>query len=599
MEVDIVTTAQTMRRRKRVKKRIRIGLGVMALIVVVAVALGIYAYSKLSSARVDLNLATGAASRLQSALTSGDQEKARGELAQLQNNVHSAEDRLGNPVLSLAAHTPIVGKNIRAVRTISSSIASVADEGLPPLIDVAGKINAKTFNPKDGRIDVAGLAALTPNLQASSDVIGRANDDIQKIDASTLIGPLRDPVNNAQDKILSAANVASRATVATRVLPKMLSGKHTYLLVFQNNAEIRATGGLPGAYARLDVDDGAIELRDQEAGGELGDLSSPTAPLTEEEKVLFTEQLASDFRDVNFTPDFPRAAQIATAIVKRERGFDVDGVLSLDPVTLSYLLEGIGPVKLADGTDLTSANAVQVLLNDVYLKYPVGTDQDDLFAGATKTVFDKVLSGGGDPTRLISAFAKATTERRVALWSKDESINADIAGTALAHALPVGKTAAPALGYYLNDATGAKMQYYLDFAVAGSSSKCTDKGAQTYASEMTLRSKAPADSASLPVAVRGPGYGAAPGSMLMNLYLYGTDSGTIDSVEIDNEETTFTRATFEGRPVVILTIQVDPGQTVTVQTKLTSGPGQEGPTVVDTTPSIMPGASTQTWASSC
>ncbi|MCW2839287.1 MAG: hypothetical protein JWR55_770 [Aeromicrobium sp.] len=599
MEVEIVSTSQTFRRRSRTQRRIRRGLLVVAVLAAVAVALGIYAYSKLSSAQVDLNLATGDASRLQSALTSGDQERARTELAQLQANVHQADSELDDPVLSLAAHTPFVGKNVKAVRTITASIVSVADEGLPPLIDIADRINAKTFNPKNGRIDIDALTALTPNLQASSKVISRASSDIQGIDASELLGPLRNPVTNAQEKISSASDVASRASVASRVIPQMLTGKHTYLLMFQNNAEIRATGGLPGAYARLDVNDGAISLSDQKAGGDLGSLPTPAAPLTAEEEVLFTDLLVTDFRDVNFTPDFPRAAEIAASIVERERGYNVDGVLSLDPVTLSYLLEGIGPVKLADGTSLTSKNAVDVLLNEVYLKYPEGIDQDAVFAGATKTIFDKVLSGGGDPTRVLTALTKATTERRVALWSKDEAITSDIDGTAIAHSLPLGDAAGPALGYYLNDATGAKMQYYLSTSLTGSSTNCTDEGVQSYASEMTLRSTAPADASALPESVRGPGYGAAPGSMLMNLYLYGTDDGTIDSVEIDHEETTFTRATQEGRPVVILTIQVDPGQTVTVQTRLSSGKDQEGSTVVDSTPSVQPGASTQTWKSSC
>ena len=116
---------------------------------------------------------------------------------------------------------------------------------------------------------------------------------------------------------------------------------------------------------------------------------------------------------------------------------------------------------------------------------------------------------------------------------------------------------------------------------------------------MTLRSTAPADAASLPVSIQGPGFGAEPGSMLMNLYLYGTNGGTIDDVQIDNEEMTFTRGTHEGRPVVILTIQVNPGQTVVVQSKLTSAAGQTGPTVVTSTPSIVPGPSVQTWKSAC
>lgn len=571
----------------------------MGLFAIVIAGFGVLAYQSLSSARDDLNLATTDASELQDALTAGDQDRARAELTGLQTNVHSAQSTLDSAVLSLAAKAPFIGKNVKAVRTVTSAVATVADDGLPPLVDVADKFNAKTFNPQGGRIDIASLTALTPNLTASSEAILRADAEIQSVDASSLLSQLRDPVTDAQAKIADAAEIATRATTASRVVPQILGGNGTYLLVFQNNAEIRATGGLPGAYAVLDIDDGSIKLGAQGTGGSLGELPASVTPLTAEEDKLFTDLLVTDFRDVNFTPDFPRAAEIASAIVKDEKGLDVDGVLSVDPVTLSYLLEGIGPVELEDGTRLTADNAVDSLLNGVYVNYPDGKEQDAFFASATQKIFDKVLSGAGDPTALLKALTKATNERRVALWSKDADVTKAIAGTPLAHELPTGDAASPALGFYLNDATGAKMQYYLDYSVAGKAAKCTDAGAQSYTSEMTLRSTAPADSASLPVSIRGPGFGAEPGSMLMNLYLYGTNGGTIDSVEIDNEETTFTRATHEGRPVVILTIQVDPGQTVTVQSKLTSGAGQTGSTVVTSTPSIVPGASVQTWKSAC
>jgi hypothetical protein len=595
-----VAKPQAPQRQKRgTNRRTVILLGVLGLVVIAVVGLGLYAYTSLTSARDDLNRATTDASELRDALTTGDQAEARGQLQQLQGNVHSAESSLDNPVLSVAAKLPIAGKNVKAVRTITSSIASVADDGLPPLVEVADKFNAKTFNPKDGRIDVASMTALTPNLTAASDVIDQANTDIQAIEASTLLSQLRGPVTDAQSKIGDAADAAARATKASRVVPQMLSGKHTYLLVFQNNAEIRATGGLPGAFARLEIDNGKIELSGQAAGSSIPELSEAVLPLTEQELALFDNKMATFFIDSNFTPDFPRAAQIQYAIIKQELGYDVDGVLSLDPVTLSYLLKGIGPVSIEDGTELTAENAVDVLLNGVYVNYPQPDAQDAVFASATEKVFDKVLSGAGDPTSLLKALAKATNERRVSLWSKDPTIAKELTGTPLAHALPKGDTASPALGFYLNDATGAKMQYYLSYDVTGEATKCTAAGAQTYTSEMTLKSSAPADSATLPESIRGPGFGAEPGSMLMNLYLYGTNAGAINSVTIDGEETTFTEGTHEGRPVAIVTIQVDPGQTVTVQSKLTSGPGQKGATVVDSTPSIVPGKSTQTWKSAC
>jgi hypothetical protein len=581
------------------RRRVVIVLGVLAVLVAAVAVVGVLGSRSLTAARDDLDAATTDASELKDALIAGDTERSRAELSSLQSRARSADSELDSKILSLAAKAPFIGRNVDAVRAVASAVRTVADDGLPPIVTVAGSFNAKTFNPTDGRLDVTAMKALAPNLIAAAAAIDQADNHLQSIDADSLLGRLREPVLEAQQKLGDAQRVAARASLASQIVPEMLSGKHTYLLMFENNAEIRATGGLPGAYAILKVDNGKVTISSQGTGGSLGDLDRAAAQISPEEETLFSDLLVTDFRDVNFTPDFPRAASIAAAILDQERDTSIDGVLSLDPVTLSYLLKGIGPVTLADGTQLTSDNAVDVLLNGVYVDYPNPDAQDAVFASTTQSIFDRVISGAGDPTTLLEALTRAATERRIGVWSKDPAVTQKLAGTPLARAVRTGEAARTDVGFYLNDATGAKMQYYLRFDLNGTSVACSDRGVQRFTTEQTLRSTAPADSASLPVAIQGPGFGAQPGSMLMNLYVYGPTGGTIDDVTIDGETTDYTPATFEGRPVAIVTVQVDPGSTVKVGSTITTAAGADGPVHVTSTPSIVPGPSAQTWASSC
>lgn len=582
------------------RKRWPVAVGVVALLAAAVGGLSIYGYAQLTSARDDLNLASADAGQLKKALLAGDQATASVLLTRMQVKVGSARASLDSPIVSLAAKTPLIGQNVKAVRTVTNAISTVADDALPPLIEAAEGFSSKSFNPHDGAIDVDALTRLEPSLSTSSRAMTEADQEIGSIDTSSLMSQVRDRAIDAQHKIRDAATIADRAATASRIVPRLLDGRHTYLLLFQNNAEVRATGGLPGAYAELKTDHGKISIGRQGSGGSMGGLAYRATPISTEESKLFDTSLVTDFRDVGFTPDFPRAAEIATAIIAREKGIDVDGVLSLDPVTLSYLLKGTGPIQLDDGTRLTAENAVDVLLNGVYVDHPDPAVQDALFAGATKEVFATVMSGSGDPISVLQALTTATNERRVAVWAKDAAVTKEIAGTALAHELPTGESASPALGFYLNDATGAKMQYYLQSAVTGASTKCGDNGAQQYTTEMSLTSSAPADAASLPPSVQGPGFGAAPGSMLMNLYIYGPAGGNIDRVTFDGTKAdSYARLTHDGRPVALVTVQVDPGQTVTVGATISSGPSQRGATVVTSTPSIVPGPSVHRWKTSC
>ncbi|MCL8249809.1 DUF4012 domain-containing protein [Aeromicrobium fastidiosum] len=579
-------------------RRLMIVLAVLGLLVVMGIALAVYAYTQLSSARDDIDVATTSASELQTALESGDQPAAQTSLEELQRSIGDADSTLSGAIFSVAAKLPVAGKNVKAARTVTSSLSTVADDGLPPLVQIADQFNGKTFNPAGGKIDVAAIAAIGPNVTTSARVIEAASVDVDAIDASSLNSSLQGPVEDVQSKLAHAATVAQRATTASTIVPQMLTGKHRYLLLFQNNAEIRATGGLPGAYAVLDVNDGKISLGEQGSGASMGDLPYEATPISQEETDLFDTKLVSDFRDINFTPDFPRAAEIGTAILAREKNTDVDGVLSVDPVTLSYVLDGIGPITLDDGSTLTSSNAVDVLLNGVYVNYPEPDAQDAFFASATQKIFDKVLAGQGDPTALLKALTKATDERRVQVWTKDSAITDALGDSAVAGKLPTGTAADSSIGIYLNDATGAKMQYYLDYDISAEATRCTESGTQSFETTTTLTSSAPADSAQLPESIRGPGFGAEPGSMLLNYYVYAPDGGKVTALTIDGEDAAYP-LTQDGRGVDLTTVQLDPGQTVTVKATISGSDGQRSATRLLATPSIKPGSESSVIRSAC
>ena len=79
-----------------------------------------------------------------------------------------------------------------------------------------------------------------------------------------------------------------------------------------------------------------------------------------------------------------------------------DGVVLIDPVSVSYLLAATGPLDLGDGETLTADTAVALLLHDVYVRLPVDR-QDAFFADAARRIFDAVASGEADSALLARA----------------------------------------------------------------------------------------------------------------------------------------------------------------------------------------------------
>ena len=118
------------------RRGFRVALVAVVVLVVVGLGLAVYGYTQLSSARDDIDVATTSASELQSALESGDQPAARRSLEQLQGSIGDADSTLSGAIFSVAAKLPVAGKNVKAARTVTSSLRAVADDGLPPLVEI-------------------------------------------------------------------------------------------------------------------------------------------------------------------------------------------------------------------------------------------------------------------------------------------------------------------------------------------------------------------------------------------------------------------------------------------------------------------------------
>jgi len=561
--------------------------GVVALLVVAG---GIFAY-QVAQARSALVSAESRAQTLQTRLTANDQNGAQSALDQLQLATKKAKSSTNGVLWSVASHVPVFGDDVSTVRTVARVLDDVSTTGIQPLVDATGKVDANAFTPRNGRVDLAGIVAVRPALADASKSLTAGKRDLAAIDTHALVGQLRGPVEKLRAKIDSAQRTASAGEKAARLLPAMLGqgSKRSYILAFQNNAEIRSTGGLPGAYAILEADNGRLSITDQGTAAKLGYFEPPVVKLKSDERNLYSNLMASFFADTTFTPDFPRAAGIMRAMVKERTDVEADGIISVDPVALSYLLRGTGPLTLEDGTKLTSENAVRVLLNDVYKKYADSPEkQDAYFADAARRVFSAVTSGKGDPTTVLRSMSDAVRENRILVASADRKEQALLESTRIAGALPEDSGSTPHVGLYLNDSTETKLEYYLRRKTTVASTGCTRQGVQQLELTTVLTSTAPPDAASLPESILGPGTGEKRGSMRMNLRYYAPYGGHVEELTVNGAPVTVNLGDHKGREVAILPVLLAPGQKTTVEASITSGASQRKAAVFSTTPGIEP-----------
>lgn len=572
----------------------------MIAVVAVAAVIGFTGYQAMQ-ARDALNQANAQLATLTQAVTTGDATAAQQSLYDMQKATLTAQRNTGGPAWWLASKAPIIGNDVTAVRTVTDVVDDVAQVVLPRLVDASASLSPTDLQPVDDRIRLGGIERVAPMLVTAHRSLVDDVAQVEALNPDALMQQIASPVNLLKDKLAKAASLTDSASKAAKLIPPMLGadGKRTYLMLFQNNAEIRATGGIPGAITTLTADRGVITLGKQGSAGLLGSYDKPVLPLTAAERQLFTDNLGIYPADITFTPNFPRTAQLAQAMWQGSTGQTLDGVLSADPVALSYLLKGTGPITPAGGQELTAGNAVQVLLNQIYLDQPNPELQNAFFADAARQGFASVMSGQGNPRAVFDGIIKAVKERRILLWSDHPKEESQLAQTPLSGALPTARSSSPQVGVYLNDGTGAKMDYYLDYDVAVASSSCSSTDVQTLRVTVTMTSTAPADAGSLPVSAVGPGFGAPAGSIRTNVLVYAPIGGGIRHATIDGKPLISASSNQAGRPVAAQTVDLTPGQSHKLKFSVTSGVHQPGTPEVITTPGLPGKATTHVAASAC
>jgi hypothetical protein len=581
------------------RRRVLIAVGVIALLFVLAGLLLVFDAMKARGALLD---AEDQALDLRQQVTDGNVDAARSALAGLKDSTREAEASTDGPLWAAAARIPFVGQNFAAVQTISRELSTIAGTGLQPLVDIADQVDADAFSPQKGRIDVDAIRELSPRLQRADDALSGGWREIGEIDTEGLAGPLRGPVAELQSKVDDARSTVHAGAKAARLIPDMLGGsdKRTYVLAFQNNAEIRSTGGLPGAFAILTARDGRISMGGQGAASDFPFFRSLPVKPTKDELRLYSRQLTGFWADTTFTPDFPRSAEIMRAMVLKERKRKTDGVISVDPIALSYILEATGPVTLSDGTRLTSDNTVKRLLNDVYREIPAdGVARDAYFADAARRVFSAVVSGQGGSQALLTSLAKSADENRILIESTRGAEQRELAASRIGGALPTDAGPTPHLGIYYNDATATKLEYYFRQRTDVRATECTADGAQSLSTTTVLRSVAPKNARKLPRSILGPGTGEKRGSFRMVMAFYAPYGGVVTRLEVDGEEQPLNRAEHDGVNVVTVPVLLAPGQRLTVKASMFTGKGQRGDAVFSTTPGIEATPNNVTVPSAC
>ena len=202
------------------------------------------------------------------------------------------------------------------------------------------------------------LARAGPELRATLMAVQEAQSALNEVEIDGLDPRLRDRVRQL-DGYLPLLEQGVRAGL---MMPELLGveGSRTYLLLVQNEDELRASGGFISGVAQVTVEGGDIGEMTFEDSYAVDDFSEPYP----EPPAALQDLMLADlwlFRDSNWSPDFPTSARKAIELYRVSRDVEIDGVIALDQRAISLLLGPLGPLEV-EGADapVTGENVLQV-----------------------------------------------------------------------------------------------------------------------------------------------------------------------------------------------------------------------------------------------
>jgi len=572
---------------------------ILIAVIVVGGLVGKHVFDRAMAAKGSLEKAMPLASQVSDAILTGDNAKAKelaGELTELSADARAQTD---DGVWKSIEWIPFAGPNLYAVRTAAAVTDDLVNDAVVPATD----LSLAALKPKDGAIDLAGIDTMQGVIAQASKAVTAASKALDTIDSDALIPQVSGALGKLTGTVDELEPMLRPATEILDVLPNALgaeSPKH-YLLMFQNNAESRGTGGNPAALVRIDVDKGKITIGQQASSGDFkNNRPQPITKLNSETTALYGDKIGRYIMDATLTPDFPETAGIVRAWWAERFGTPIDGVMSFDPVALSYLLKATGPAEVPDETieiagyrakvlkeplTLTSDNAVAFLLSDVYAQYPVLEQQDIVFALSTRAVFDAVTSGRAEPKALLESLTKAVDEGRLMYQPSDEEQTKLLDESRLSGRMPTTNTDATVVGAYVNDFTASKLDYYLQLDLTAASTQCSAPDKPTFEVSATITNTLDAQkAASLSGYVVGRYF--KRGIIATNLVVYGPVGATVTKVLVDGKEVKSTAKPHLGRSAVMVPLQNTPGQKHSLTVQYEGEPGEYGRFDVRHTPMV-------------
>ena len=294
-------------------------------------------------------------------------------------------------------------------------------------------------------------------LASADENLSKAQAEVKREDfRSNLPKMLYSRVDSLSERLSLYTTLVKKARVLSNLLPEVvaLSGSKNYLVILQNNYELRPTGGLIESFAHITFEDGKLKKL---AVNDTSTIDEQLNLHVEPPKEIKNDLNQKDYflRDANWEPDFPTSARQIEWFYTKETGERVEGVVALDISAVGDLLSSIGSLDLPDYNEkIDSGNLLEKAVS-----------KKSFLTALTSSLFNKLffLPNQNWP-RIVASLGRSLARKHLSIYLDNPPLFSYLISQNWASVMPreTGEAVADFLAPVEANLGGNKANYYLD-----------------------------------------------------------------------------------------------------------------------------------------
>ena len=265
-----------------------------------------------------------------------------------------------------------------------------------------------------------------PHLDAALVSLVAVAEHSEGLTTDGLVPPLAAAVTEATKELAPLQLILQRSTSLLDLERYLFGSQHRFLVLSQNGAQLRPTGGFPGTYGLVEFGPDGFHLT------KFADIYTLPPdrldlPIPGGGQPNYTE---FRLRNSNAWMDFPTSAGVMDTLWQNMKQPAIDGIVAIDIPTIRDLLKVFGPIRVPESDrPLTAKNVLEQLSYVVGVEYSGKgyRDRKNAVVSLAKAVVERITHLSEDeflPT--MKSLATSANEKHLQLWFNDPGAQADI-----------------------------------------------------------------------------------------------------------------------------------------------------------------------------